>query len=174
MTSQSPAGSAHARVRVARRQDVPALVDLRVRFLSETARVEPRFALVPDVRERTEHALPVWIDQEDRVLLVAHDTAADGGEGPVVGFATGVLSVWPPVLKEQRVGEVSEVFVHPDRRGAGFGRELLRRLTETLVSRGARVLRAPVPVRNEVLLDRFRSLGYEPLQLVLERNLEEP
>jgi GNAT superfamily N-acetyltransferase len=161
---------ARPRVRPARRHDVPALVELRVQYLFGTARIDPRFRLVADVRERTLHALPLWIEQEDRVLLVAEDEAAPGR---LLGYATGLLTVWPPVFRNQHVGEVLEAFVLPDVRGRGHGRDLLNTLADTLVARGASVLRAPVPSRDEAMLQRFTAVGYTPLQRVLERNLEE-
>jgi GNAT superfamily N-acetyltransferase len=162
------------RIRVARRHDAPAVVDLRVRYLGETARVDPRFALMPDVRDRTAHAVPVWIGQEDRILLVVEEGGAEEGTGTLVGYATGVVAVWPPVLKAQRVGEVQEVYLRPERRGRGTGRALLSALCDALLARKAQVLRAPVPLRDEPLLGRFRALGFEPLQVVMERNLSEP
>jgi GNAT superfamily N-acetyltransferase len=161
------------RIRTARRHDLGALVDLRVRFLAETARLEPRFALMPDVREKTSHAMPVWLEQEERILLVAEEAREDASEGPLLGYSTGVVSVWPPVFRDQHVGEVLEIYVDPRLRGKGIGRGLLASLTEALVRRGARVLRAPAPVRNAELLQRFRSIGYAPVQYVMERNLEE-
>lgn len=161
------------RVRVARRHDVPPLVDLRVRYLAETARLEPRFALLPDVREKTAHALPVWLGQEERTLLVAEEAREEGAEGPLLGYATGVLSVWPPVFRRQHVGEVLEGYVDPSVRGRGIGRQLIGALTDALVRRGAQVLRSPAPVRNADLLRRMTALGYRPVQYVMERNLED-
>lgn len=156
-----------ASVRSARRADVPPLTDLRVGYLAEMARLEPRLRLLPDVRERTVHALPVWIDQDDRILIVAEVP------GVLWGYATGVATVWPPILRNQHVGEVSELYVHPDARGRGIGRLLLQRLTTALKDLGAVVLRAPVPVGNHDSLTRFGAIGYRPLQLVLQRSLEE-
>jgi len=156
-----------ASVRGARRADVPSLTDLRIGYLSEMARLEPRLQLLPDVRERTVHGLPVWIDQDDRVLLVAEV------DGLLKGYATGVAKVWPPIFRNQHVGEVSELYVLPEERGKGFGRALLSRLTAMLRDLGATVLRAPVPIRNEDSLARFRAIGYRSLQLVLQRSLEE-
>lgn len=159
--------------RAARRTDAGPLTELRVGYLSEMARLEPRLRLLPDVRDRTLHALPIWIEQEERVLLVAEAQAHDPEPGRLVGYATGLSTIWPPVLKSQHVGEVSEVYVLPAERGKGYGRALLARLTAALREMGAEVLRAPVPVRNEDSLERFRALGYRPLQRVLQKALEE-
>jgi GNAT superfamily N-acetyltransferase len=71
------------------------------------------------------------------------------------------------------VGEVAEVYVMPEHRGRGFGRELLSTLTQMLREKGAVVLRALVPMRNEDSLGRFLSLGYRPLHYVLQKGLED-
>jgi GNAT superfamily N-acetyltransferase len=157
-----------ARIRAARRTDAASLVELRIRYLADMARLEPRYELLPDVRQRTEHALPVWMDQEDRVLLVAED-----GAGNVVGYATGLSAVWPPVLKVQHVGEVSELYVVAELRGQGVGRALLEALSSALRDRGARVLRAVVPSRGAEGLQRFEGQGYRPVHYVLEKGLGE-
>lgn len=161
------------RVRTAKRHDVPALVDLRVRYLAETARLEPRFAVLPDVREKVAHELPVWLGQEERVFLVLEEARGEGVEGPLLGYATGVVSVWPPIWKRQHVGEVHEGYVDPAVRGRGLGRRIIGALTDALVLRGAHVLRAPAPVKNADLVQRLEALGYRPLQYVMERNLED-
>ena len=157
-----------ARIRAARRQDAAALVELRIRYLADMARLEPRYELLPDVRERTEHLLPVWMDQEERVLLVPEQE-----DGALVGYATGLSVVWPPVLRVQHVGEVSELYVVAERRGEGVGRALLGELSRALKDRGAKVLRAVVPSQGSEGLDRFEALGYRPVQYVLEKSLAE-
>ena len=160
------------RVRTAGRHDVPQLTDLRIRYLGEMAKQEHRFALLPDARQRTEHALPVWLGQEERMVLVA--VGGEGGkDGPLVGYATGQVSVWPPIFRTQHVGEVSECYVLPEERGKGHGKALLTRLTGVLLARGAKVLRAPVAAKDAASLARFRSQGYRTLQVVLQRSLEE-
>ena len=164
---------AEVNVRVAKRLDAAPLTDLRIGYLAEMARLEPRLQLLPDVRERTAHALGVWIEQEDRILLVVDAAATVEAPAHLVGYATGVARVWPPVFKIQHVGEVAEVYVLPEERGKGVGRSLLRVLTARLRERGAHVLRAPVPIRNQDSLDRFRALGYQAVQYVLQRGLEE-
>ena len=162
-----------ANVRPARRMDTHALADLRVSYLAEMARLEPRLQLLPDVRQRTEQAIPIWIDQEERILLVAALPGTDDAHPELLGYATGVATIWPPIFRNQHVGEVAEVFVVPERRGEGIGRELLGRLSHGLLELGAIVLRAPVAARNEDSLQRFTAQGYQRLQYVLQRGLEE-
>lgn len=151
------------RVRPARRSDLDRLVELRHWYLAETARLEPRFRLVPEARERVHAAVASWLGNEERDVLVAER------DGTVEGYATGVLSVWPPIFKAQRVGEVAECFVVPAARGGGLGRALLVGLAEALSRRGADILRAPVPSKNDGSIALFHAVGFAPHLVVMER-----
>ena len=163
--------SGESAIRSARRGDVPALVNLRVQHLGETARQEPGVRLGPDARTRSEHALPVWLGQEGRVVLVVEVPGADG-DVTLAGYAMGSIGTLPPILKHQRVGEILECFVAPTHRGAGLGRDLIEKLTEILLGRGAHVLRAAVPVGSEDAKVRFHASGYAPIFFVMRRNVE--
>jgi GNAT superfamily N-acetyltransferase len=161
-------------VRAAGRHDVPGLVDLRVRFLGERARLTKKPGIPADVRSRNEALLPVWLGQDERVLLVATDAANGAAPGPLRGYALGLVSQWPPLFRRTKVGEVQEVFVEPAARGKGLGRALLTVLTEVLLARGVEVLRAPVAVGDATSLSRFEAQGYRPWQQVLERRQDGP
>lgn len=163
------AGAGVLPVRPARRTDVPRLTELRLWYLAETARLEPRLRLVAEARERIGHAVSGWVDHEHRVLLVAEVVLEEGAEPQVVGYATGLFSVWPPIWRAQHVGEVSECFVIPQGRGKGAGRALLDALVAELSRRGADVLRAPVPVKNDGSVALFHAAGFAPHMRVLER-----
>jgi GNAT superfamily N-acetyltransferase len=159
-------------VRPLRRGDLARLADLRLWYLAETARLEPRLKLVPEARERLVASSAVWWGQEERVTLVVEDPEPPEraeSEPTLVGYATGLVSVWPPIWRAQRVGEVAEAFVVPDRRERGLGRALLGGVVEALSHRGVDVLRAPVASKNDGSLALFRSLGFDPVLRVLER-----
>lgn len=168
------ASEASSAVRAARRSDLQALADLRMRFLGEVAHAEPRLRLLADARARTEQTLPVWMGQEERVLIVAEGTAADEDEAhvPIVGYAMGLSSTVPPVLQHTHVGEILEIYVLPDVRGKGLASALIDVLTRALTGRGAEVLRAAVPLAGNADVERIQRAGYEPLQVVLERRLD--
>jgi ribosomal protein S18 acetylase RimI-like enzyme len=161
--------AARFRVRPGRRSDAAAIGELRVRHLGETARLDPRLRTAEGARERIAHAPATWLSQDERCVFVALDAAAPEEESQaLLGYACGLLSVWPPIWAARRVGEVTEAFVVPDRRGQGAGRALLRAVALDLSDRGAEVLRAPVPARNPWAVSLFRSLGFDPVQTVLE------
>jgi ribosomal protein S18 acetylase RimI-like enzyme len=159
---------ARLRVRPARRADAAAIGELRVRHLGETGRLDPRLRAVDGTRDRIAHAPATWLSQDERSLFVAVASGGGEAEAPVVGYSCGLLSVWPPIWRARRVGEVTEACVGPEPGGAGGGRALLRALVLDLSERGAEVLRAPVPSRDPWAAGLFLSLGFQPVQSVLE------
>lgn len=161
----------HKRIRGARRGDTPALVDLRVQFLGETVHDEPRLRLLPDVRERAQHALPVWMEQPGLLLLVAEGDATGDEHPPVVGYAMGTAEVYPPVLEHQHVGVIAECYVVPEARGAGLYGELLELLSEMLIARGAQVLRIELPAGNTDAFGAMHERGFSDLQFTMARPL---
>jgi ribosomal protein S18 acetylase RimI-like enzyme len=156
------------RVRVVRRQDASQFVDLRIRFLGESGRDEPRLRTHHDARERTEAMLPVWLEQRGLLLYVAED-AEDTTR--LVGYAMGQIETLPPLLARQHVGDLLELYVLPEARGAGVGPALLAVIQGALANRGAEVLRARVATVNQHARDRLERAGYRPLQVTLERRL---
>ena len=164
-------------IRAARRSDLQALTELRMRYLGEAAHMERRLRLMPDARVRTEQALPVWLGQDDRVLLIALPAAlegedAEGDDAEPVGYAMGLLKTVPPILERQHVGEILEVYLDPAHRGKGLGAALVEMLTQVLVGRGAEVLRAAIPSVHADARQRFERAGYAPLQVEMERALD--
>ncbi|MDJ0521553.1 MAG: GNAT family N-acetyltransferase [Planctomycetota bacterium] len=168
------ASEANSAVRAARRSDLHALADLRMRFLGAVGHAEPRLRLLADARARTEQTLPVWMGQDDRVLIVAEGEAPDVEEGtpPIVGYAMGLFTTAPPLLQHTHVGEILEIYVLPDARGRGLAGALIDVLTSALTGRGAEVLRSVVPIVGNADVDRIQRAGYSPLQFVLERRLD--
>jgi ribosomal protein S18 acetylase RimI-like enzyme len=167
------------RVRPLRRGDVARVAELRFKYLAETARLDARLRLLPEARDRVSQAVAAWHGQEDLIVLVAEapsatpapaDAPPDGG--PLLGYAVGRSSIWPPIWKTQHVGEVTEVFVPPEARGKGVGRALLAALCHALSRRGAEVLRASVPAKNAPSLGRFEALRFSPLLRVMERPVD--
>ena len=160
-------------VRPLARIDLPRVAELRWKALGERTHLDSRFLLAPDLHDRLPTVLSIWAEQEDRVTLVVTEGRGDDHD-PLVGYATGIVSVWPPVWRAQRVGEVAEVYVLPEARGRGHGRLLLEGLLDALSSLGVDVLRAPVPKRQEASLRLFRALGFTPVLRVLERAVPPP
>ena len=136
-------------VRPIRPDDVPAVVGL-VRELAEY--------------ERAAHEVRLTEDQLTAALfgeapkLFGHVAELDGD---VVGMALWFLnfSTW----RGTHGIYLEDLYVQPQHRGSGLGRELLRTLAELCVERGYSRLEWWVLDWNESAIRFYRSLGAQPM-----------
>lgn len=157
-------------VRPPRRGELATVAALREALHAEARRADEGGgggeALAADARERLVASTSAALEEERIVVRVAEDpdgaTATDGAPA-LVGIALGRDTVWPPVWRTRRVGEIPEVYVEPGRRGRGLGRALLLAVSDELARRGAEVLRSRVVARDEAVRARFAAAGFEPL-----------
>lgn len=153
-------------VRQAQRTDQDAVGALWLRLLEEQARLEDRFGVADDARERWENDFPVWLDDETRCVFVAE------GEEELVGFATGRRWGPPPVYEESLEVFFDELYVHPDHRRQGFGTQLVHALRDWADELGARRLRLRVLTANNAARQFWAAQNAVPMTMTL--TLERP
>lgn len=117
-------------------------------------------------RETAREAVAEWYDADrleldavtaDTALIVAIDEDADEERaGPVVGFLHGVV--------DDDTGTLLRVYVDPDYRGEGTGRDLVEYATDDFETRGVERVEAMVLAENEPGNEFYRSLGFELVQ----------
>lgn len=136
-------------VRPIRPDDVPAVVGL-VRELAE-------YEEAPDEARMTEEQLHAALFG-DSPALFGH-VAESGGQ--VVGMAVWFLnfSTW----RGTHGVYLEDLYVQPQHRGSGLGRELLRTLAELCVQRGYRRLEWSVLDWNTPSIDFYRAAGAVPM-----------
>ncbi len=86
---------------------------------------------------------------EDAVVTIAEE------DGIVVGFAHGVWA--------RRTGHILRVYVDPEHRGEGIGRELLAAVRDSLLNRGSDRIQAMVLAENEVGNQFYQDAGFEKI-----------
>ena len=137
-------------IREATPDDVPAILQL-VRDLAVYER-EPDAAKATEEQFRT-----ALFPDKGTPTTFAHVAEV---EGEVVGMAiwyltfstwTGVNGIW-----------LEDLFVQPEQRGSGLGRELLATLARTCVERGYQRLEWWVLTWNEPSIGFYKSLGAVP------------
>lgn len=109
-------------------------------------------------RENIDEVVHEWYDDErirdelsneDAIIMVAEE------DGDVVGFAHGIWA--------RRTGHILRVYVHPDHRGKGFGRELLATVRDALLRRGSDRIQAMVLADNELGNEFYQQAGFEKI-----------
>jgi ribosomal protein S18 acetylase RimI-like enzyme len=89
-------------------------------------------------------------------------------EEELVGFLAGRIRTPTPPFAATPVGFISEVFVRPEHRGSGTGRELLRQATEWIAQQGVTRLELQVLSGNTQARQIYEYLGWreELVQMV--------
>ena len=151
-------------IRLARRGDVPSLLMLWCAMLEENARSDPRLAPHKDAREHMGRTLASWVEDPSRMVLVAEE-----GGRLIVGYAAGCLTAGNGIQVPERLGQTTDCFVVPARRRRGIARRLAARLLDLLSERGADCIRLTASSKNDASQAFWRSMGYEPLEEILER-----
>ncbi len=115
----------------------------------------------PDIlsRESLDSGFDKWYSPEQlrdtiswaRARVLVAETAAD----EIVGFVHGVLD------REEEHGDILRIYVHPDHRGKGIGRELFEAIRDELVDSGIDELRAMVLEKNEPGNAFYRGFDFE-------------
>jgi ribosomal protein S18 acetylase RimI-like enzyme len=154
-------------VRRARLEDLHAVASLA----GELVRVHHgfdarRFILPPHVEAGYERFFRHELPNEEVVILAAEN------EGQIIGYAYGRIEPrdWNMLLDGH--GAVHDVFVNPDARRRGVGRELLVKMLAELRGRGARsvVLYSASP--NAAAQRLFESLDFRSTMIEMTRELE--
>lgn len=153
-------------IRIARRGDVPSLHALWQAMMAEHARLDARLAMHAEAAPWMASQLGAWISDPQRLLVVAEESAR-----MVVGYvAARMISPAGPGL--EREGEITDCFVAPARRRRGIARRLASRALDLLDERRVSCVRLQAAVANPGAVAFWRSLGFEPIETVLERDAE--
>jgi ribosomal protein S18 acetylase RimI-like enzyme len=113
----------------------------------------------PEMEERIGHAIV-----SDNVRVARED-------GDIVGFVMFDTELGSLATTRQR-GIVHNIYVVPDRRGAGIGSELLATAERELAARGADTVALEVMAENEAARRFYRRHGYDEHRVALEKPVE--
>jgi GNAT superfamily N-acetyltransferase len=136
--------------RVATEQDLPAIVAM---LEHEETAVDPRTVEVDDAYVRAFAA--VAADSRNEIVVI------DDGHGTVLGCLQ--LTYVPGLGRHgQERAMIEAVRVHPDRRGAGLGREFLTWAIERARARGCTLVQLTSGKQRAAAHRFYGSLGFEP------------
>ena len=154
-------------IRNARRGDIPSLLLLWGAMMKELAACDARFTLHPRAREHKTAQFQEWIRDDKHLVVVAEE-----GGRLVIGFAIAWIANGNGWQIPNLLGRVSDIYGAPPRRRLGVGRRLTGRLLDLLYEAGVDTVRLAVAVGNEAAHTFWQSMGWEDLELVLQREVE--
>jgi len=96
-------------------------------------------------------------------------------DGRVVGYVLGVIvDLLPEMFEQQAGGFLADIYVAPDWRRQGHGRELVATLTDWFRQQGLEYFEWHVPAGNPDALAFWASMGGRPWQIRMRAALMEP
>ncbi len=163
-----PPSTGAVTIRSARASDVASLVLLSMGMLDENGRHEPRLTPHPDAPASLAERHAREIEDPGCIVLVAEEKP-----GLLVGAAAGQLGRGDGLRRTVRDATITACFVVPPRRRRGIARQLADRVAAALVLKGADELRLHVVAKNASSLAFWSSLGYEPVEELLDRPISD-
>jgi len=151
-------------VRSARRADLPALAALWVELVDHHAALDDVFALRAGAASSLVAELGRALDDPDHALFVSD------GVG-IAGFCAVQVQRGPPLARESRRAEITELVVATGARRHGHGRALAEAALVWARERGAARVEVRVAAGNAAGQAFWRSLGFGAFVDVLDRRL---
>ena len=146
--------------------DIDELTSCWIDLLDEQGRLEERFGASDDAEERWRNDLPSWIRDERRLLHVAVS------DEQIAGFVRAHRWTPAPVYVLSEEVFIDELYVRPDYRRRGIGRELLEVVEAWAEERELTRLRLSALHRNESGRRFWKAVGATPFAVEMTKELQ--
>ena len=152
-------------IRPARAADAGAVAELWQAMADQHAGYDPEaWCYHPDARGRWREEFESFLEQDDKVLLVAEES------GEVIGFA--VTAVEEPLVEMlRRCGIVREVVVRSSARGRGVATRLMQAAFQALKALGAEEVILHAALENAAAIGLYEKLGLRRVMYRMYRKL---
>ena len=153
------AGQARYTVRSGRREDAAAAARLWTSSVEEHAHYDPVYSAAPDAEKFMRRFLADLSSSSHSSLLVAES----GGE--VVGFLSGELREGSPAFSPKTWAAVEDVYVVPELRSRGIGRDLFEAFQEWAHQKDATGVSLQVAAGNRRAREFYERLGFREVSV---------
>lgn len=148
-------------IRPATAADVPFVLPMVERLAALHERWDPaRYDYQPDPAERYRRWLAARAGDANAVFLVADHERILADVPFVVAFLIGTVEANIPIYRTPRYGFVHDLWVEPDYRNEGLGRQLTMRAIERFRDLGMTQVRLETAGCNEPARKLFASCGF--------------
>lgn len=137
-------------------EDVPSILELWKELMDFHKELDPIFSRSATGHEKfTEYAMKN-IQNEDFYIVVAVD------DEHLVGYCMAKISEYPPVLEEQRYGDIENIAVAEKYRRSGVGEKLLNEVRKWYCEKGIHRVEAKISKFNKVSTGFWAKMGFTP------------
>lgn len=146
-------------------RDVECVARLWIALTEHHARSDPYYALLPGAVPEIERLLLASLRDADTAVWLAEE------DGTAVGLCSVRIDVAPPIHEEVERAEVTDLWVAPESRRQGLGRELVETALAWAREREVERVEIRVATGNSEGQAFWRALGFRDFVDVLHRRL---
>ncbi len=132
--------------------------------IASTYRKDKAQALVTASKE-IEKDLPDGVETKDNTLLCID--LEERGETKLIGY------LWYAINAEEHSAFIYDFFIHPGRRGQGYGKQSIKLLEESLTRQKIGQVKLRVAAGNDRALGLYKEMGFFITGINMARNLRD-
>jgi GNAT superfamily N-acetyltransferase len=145
------------KIRRATEADLETLTDLWMRMMEEHAAFEPRLRLAPAARPAYHCYLQLHCRAPRSLVVLAEEP-----DGEIRGFCCAYVCQNLTMFLPAELGYVSDLYLAPEARGQGRGREIVGTVVDWFRGQGVSSVQLQVYRANAAGHEFWKTMGFEP------------
>ena len=159
--------NSHYSIRPGRREDATGAARLWIRSAEEHASYDPVYTVSNEAERTMRRFLADLTSSSHTFLFVA--TSGEGKDEDtgeeIVGFISGEIREGSPTFNPKTWASVDDVYVAPEYRSGGIGKEFIERVKEWSKKKGASGVSLQVAAANERGRSFYQDLGFREVSV---------
>jgi ribosomal protein S18 acetylase RimI-like enzyme len=144
-------------IRAARVEDVPRVLPMVEKICACHEALDPaKYGYLPSPSERYSRWMTARATDPRSVFLVAER------ESRLVGFIVATVEKEIPIYRLDEFGFIHDLWVEPEYRNEGVGRQMTMLLIERFREIGVKQIRCDTAGKNDIARKMFESCGFRP------------
>ncbi len=159
-------------IRPATPTDVPAVLPMVTQICAlHESWDAAKYGFLPNPAQRYDRWLRAQATSDRSIFLVAERESSDA-PGELVGFIIATIETEIPIYRLKDYGFIHDLWVEPDYRRLGVGRQLVEQTLQALAHQGIQQVRLDTAHANEAARRLFQSCGFRisTIELLAEIN----
>jgi ribosomal protein S18 acetylase RimI-like enzyme len=156
-------------LRPAREEDVPTLVPLLLRLKRLNEEFDPLLRVRDDAEQQARQILTADLANPKAIVMVAEGVGSDREK--IVGFSRAHVRERAFYAPEHE-GVILDIYLLPLYRRRGAGEFVLQKMSDALRAKGAGLVTAEFPARNEIASRFYSKRGFRSITVVQARSLD--
>jgi ribosomal protein S18 acetylase RimI-like enzyme len=149
-------------IRPIKRDEVEGLLELWKEFMNDPSAIDVPIPTHAENITKQRGFITKMLEEDPGQVLVAD------ASGELVGYVMFQSEIKPPLETEHKVGYVSDLYVKPNCRRQGIGRQLLLSCLERIKANGVNDIQLRVWSKNRSAIGLYRRLGFNDRMLTMQ------